>query len=326
MESGADKNQDMIAGGLFGTAIMILMIFLSVYLMSSYGAILFIATPLVAAAVSAFYFTRRHPFEGRAAMGASFFSLLLPAAVLLLLGLEGLICIAMALLPASALVAIGGILGHAAASRLNARPRHLAIIVVCLPLLAGGEAATVAPALNEVVTTIEIDAPPEAVWPHVIAYAELPAPQEWFFRAGIGYPEKVWMEGTGVGATRYCGFSTGTYVEPITHWAPPYRLAFDVTNTPPAMKELSFYEHVHAPHLAQTPRNRRGEFRLVRLPGNRTRLEGSSWYDIEMYPQFYWRWWADAAARAVHERVFAHIKRQAEAPILELAASRCAQD
>jgi hypothetical protein len=79
------------------------------------------------------------------------------------------------------------------------------------------------------------------------------------------------------------------------------------------MKELSFYDDVHAPHLSQTPRNRRGEFRLTRLAGNRTRLEGSTWYDIEMYPQFYWRLWADATVHAVHHRVFNHIKQQAEA-------------
>lgn len=207
---------------------------------------------------------------------------------------------------------ISALIGHTVASRCDINSWHLGIAVLCLPLLAGAEAKTMAPALNKVVTIIEINAPPQAVWPHVIAYAKLSAPQQWVFRAGIGYPEKVWMEGAGAGATRYCGFSTGTYVEPITHWEPPYRLAFDVTNTPPAPKELSIYEHVHAPHLSQTPRNRRGEFRLMPLPGNRTRLEGASWYEIEMYPQFYWRLWADATAHAVHERVFAHIKRQAE--------------
>lgn len=312
METATKKDRTVVVSSLLGTLITYAMVGLGVYGMNTYGVILFIVTPLVAATVSSFYYTRRHPNNGGEAIGVSFLTMLLSMVGMLLLGLEGLLCIVMAAVPAAFLFLIGALIGHAVASRSGARGSHLAIAVICLPLLAGAEAKTVAPALNEVVTTIEIDAPPEAVWPHVIAYAELPAPPEWFFRAGIGYPEKVWMAGTGVGATRYCGFSTGTYVEPITHWEPPHRLAFDVTNTPPAMKELSIYEHVHAPHLAQTPRNRRGEFRLTRLPGNRTRLAGSSWYDIEMYPQFYWRLWADAAAQAVHERVFAHIKRQAE--------------
>ena len=60
-------------------------------------------------------------------------------------------------------------------------------------------------------------------------------------------------------------FSTGAFVEPITAWEPPHRLAFSVQSTPPPMDELSFRE-VTPPHLEGFFVSRRGEFRLEPLP------------------------------------------------------------
>lgn len=313
MKKVSNKVLDRILAIFCGALVGTVMIFFSIYLLATYGAVLFLLTPLVAATLSAFIYRLRQPDEYGWTFTVSYLSLMLPACLLLLTGLEGVICVAMAALPAAIFGFFGTVIGLSAADRFELKSSQLAMVVFVLPLMGGAESATVTPPLNEVVTAIEINAPTEAVWPHVIGYSSLPEPTEWLFRTGIGYPQKVWMEGAGVGATRYCDFSTGTYSEPITRWEPPYRLTFDVTNTPPAMKELSLYDDVHAPHLSQTPRNRRGEFRLTRLAENRTRLEGSTWYDIEMYPQFYWRLWADATVHAVHQRVFNHIKEQAEA-------------
>ena len=39
---------------------------------------------------------------------------------------------------------------------------------------------------------LRIDAPPETVWRHVVAFSELPAPEDWLFRIGIAYPEWDW--------------------------------------------------------------------------------------------------------------------------------------
>src|SRR5262249_48945523 len=139
-----------------------------------------------------------------------------------------------------------------------------------------------------VLSTIEIDAPPSAVWPHVVSFPDLPEERDWYFRLGIACPQRGRIEGHGVGATRYCEFTTGTFVEPITAWEEPTRLAFDVVEQPPAMFELSFYPHVDPPHLHGYLRSKHGEFRLVALEGGRTRLEGRTWYEFDMFPNAYW--------------------------------------
>jgi hypothetical protein len=81
-------------------------------------------------------------------------------------------------------------------------------------------------------------------------------------------------------------------VEPVTAWDEPRRLAFDATGQPAPMFELSPCRHVHPPHLHGYLRSNRGEFRLVPLPGGRTRLEGRTWYEFDMFPQSYRTLWS----------------------------------
>lgn len=79
------------------------------------------------------------------------------------------------------------------------------------------------------------------------------------------------------------------------------------------MHETSPYQSVRAPHLRDGLRSRRGEFRLAALSGGRTRLEGSTWYSVEMAPQAYWGLYSDGLIHAIHERVLAQVEACAEA-------------
>src|SRR4029450_2911510 len=85
---------------------------------------------------------------------------------------------------------------------------------------------------HEVRTGIEIKAPADLVWPHVIAFDPIEEPREMVFRTGVAYPQYARIDGRGVGATRYCVFSTGAFVEPVTHWEVSRRLSFDVVSSP----------------------------------------------------------------------------------------------
>ncbi len=112
---------------------------------------------------------------------------------------------------------------------------------------------------------------------------------------------------------RYCEFSTGAFVEPITTWDKPHRLAFDVTHNPPPMREWSIHANVHPPHLAGFLRSRRGEFRLQALPNGQTRLVGTTWYEHDMWPTSYWQLWSDLIIHNIHTQVLEHIRDLTEA-------------
>lgn len=281
---------------------------------SSYGLWLFVLVPVVQGAATAYVYTRARPDDAGRVFSLAMTSLGVAGLVLLALAWEGLICLVMATPIAAPLALVGAVIGRVAggadaASHRPANPAMLGILLI--PLTATMEPAT-GHAVHEVQTSVVIDASPEQVWPHVIAFSEIPEPSDLAFRAGIAYPVRARIEGTGVGAIRYCEFSTGSFVEPITHWEPGRRLAFDVVSSPAALRELSPYDDISPRHLHGYLRSKRGEFRFVDLGDGRTRLEGSTWYEIEMGPEAYWRVWSDAFIHRIHRRVLEHIKQEVE--------------
>ena len=299
---------------LAGAVLGVVVVALAVYMLRSYGAGLFLALPFVVATVSAYLRVRFEPESS--AFDAAVSGLLAVggiAALCMLVAMEGAICMLMAAPLAIVLGLAGSNVGRLIAQREEGSPRHIGLGLMALPLALMLEPAPGAhPIAREVLTTIEIDAPPDAVWPHVVAFRPLPDPTDWLSRAGIAYPMSARIIGSGVGAVRYCEFSTGAFVEPITAWEPGRRLAFDVTSSPRPLRELSPYVQVDAPHLDDFLRSRRGEFRLIALAGGRTRLEGRTWYELEMAPEGYWRLIADWLIHRIHERVLGHIRREAE--------------
>ncbi|MBI5757732.1 MAG: hypothetical protein HZA46_04365 [Planctomycetales bacterium] len=303
---------------LVGLLATFAMVILSVFVAGSYGATLFFASPLLVSAVTAFAYNRPVPRSLAQTFGLAQLSIVLVGAGLLLFALEGVICIAMAYPLAAVAGAFGCLVGKAIADFTPHQKQMQPLgALLCLPVLAMAEPHLQPLPVREIVTVVEIAAPPEIVWNNVVAFPDLPDGRDWYFRLGIACPERATIDGEGVGATRYCIFSTGTFVEPITVWDKPRRLAFDVTDQPHTMKELSPYRHVHAPHLNGTLRSRRGEFRLIELPGGRTRLEGRTWYEFGMYPQPYWTAWSDSIIHAIHLRVLDHIRALSEASAID---------
>jgi hypothetical protein len=131
-------------------------------------------------------------------------------------------------LPLAVPVALAGAaIGRYIALRTPGPALHAVVVVLALPGLAAVETTVAPPAPREIVSSVEIDAPPAEVWKHVAGFPEITAPPAWYFRLGVAYPVRAVVEGSGVGAVRRFEFSSGTFVEPITVWDEPRRLAFD---------------------------------------------------------------------------------------------------
>ena len=306
------KLRSAFAGVAAGVVAALLMLVVSVFLINRYGGGLFLGAPLILGMVTAFVFNHQHPRTSRATLQVVSAAVLVTGGVFVLFALEGILCMAMTLPLTLPLAVLGAVAGRTIAVRTPAPAAHAWLLLLVLPGLAVVETEPVPAPLHEVVSVVEIDAPPEVAWKHVVSFSELTAPPAWLFRLGVAYPRRARIEGLGVGAVRYCEFSTGPFVEPITAWEEPSRLAFDVASQPRPMAEWSPYRRVHAPHLDDYFRSRRGEFRLVRLPGDRTRLEGRTWYELAMAPQIYWKALADAIISRIHIRVLTHVKALSE--------------
>ena len=297
-----------VQGVAAGVAIGAISLGLYVLLFKTYNAAVFLGTPFSMGAATGYLYNRSGPRPRTAELGL--ITVVIAALATLLFALEGALCIAMALPIALPLGMPGAKIGELiAAERRESKPAT-ALLLLALPLSAVNLNA---PPLREVLTSVEIDAPPAAVWPHVLGFADIDEPPDWFFRLGIAYPQRARLEGKGAGAVRRCEFSTGAFVEPITAWEEPSRLAFDVRSQPPPLHEWSPYRHVHAQHLLDTLQSRRGEFRLIPLPNGRTRLEGRTFYQLAMEPQNYWAFFSDLFIHRIHRRVLAHIAAEVSA-------------
>lgn len=297
-----------IAGTLLGAAVVVLFSSFSIFVIGEYGLSLFAGLPFVNGFVACSLFNKQSQRTLFQSIMLSQLSVAVAAFVLILFAFEGVLCVVMLAPFALILAAIGGYLGW---YLLNGDSLAVPLAILLLPLLAIAEPKQDAP-LREVKSSIIVEAPPSKVWKQVVTFSELPPIAQWFFKLGIAYPVRARLEGEGVGAIRYCEFSTGPFVEPITRWDEPERLSFDVVAQPPTMEEWSFYEHVNAPHITESLKSRRGEFRLVELDNGRTRLEGSTWYTQDLKPYWYWYQWSDFLIHAIHSRVLKHIKAETE--------------
>ena len=281
--------------------------------LEKYGSALFVALPVLIGLIAGWRINRDEFLGYRAGLGAAFLAAQVTFALMVFLALEGIVCIAMLWPLGTTMICFGSLLGTAIASMDRPSVGTVSSVALVFPLFTVAEmSAEPELPLYEVVTEIQIDAPPESVWPNVVGFSELPPPQDWVLKAGIATPMRARIEGEGPGAIRYCEFTTGDFVEPITIWNPPHRLAFDVTSQPPAMEEWSPWEEVYAPHIEDTMISRRGEFLLQQTDDGGTLLRGTTWYTLDLHPGIYWKLWSDPVVQRIHRRVLKHIKTLSE--------------
>jgi hypothetical protein len=281
----------------------------------SYGWSLFLSIPFCMGLFSTLLYGAREPRTSRESIGVALLSVTIAGVALLAVAVEGVICLAMAAPIAYVAAALGGMIGHSVAVLGAHRPTaSLCLAVLLVPMSNAIEHAAhhVAP-MYQVQSSIEIAAPPSAVWQKVVAFSAIPPPHEMIFRAGVAYPIRAEITGHGAGAVRRCVFSTGPFVEPIEVWDEPKLLRFAVTENPAPLNELSPYGNIETPHLHGYFVSRQGQFALTELPGGRTRLEGTTWYTDAIWPSAYWRIWSDYIVHRIHMRVLARIKLEAEA-------------
>ena len=289
--------------------------FVSISLLSGigqdYGWGFFVGLPFAMGLSSAVTYGHHEKRSVKTCIGIALLTLAFSFFLLLALAIEGILCLFMAAPIALPLAALGGWIGYLIQNRPPRFNPSIALFLATFFLMGFEESTLPQPPLFSVRSEVTVNAPPQKVWSNVVTFSDLPPSDDWLFDLGIACPTCATIEGTGVGAIRYCNFTTGPFVEPITVWDEPHVLAFDVTKQPPPMKELSPYD-IHPPHLDGHLQSKRGEFRLERINGDKTRLIGTTWYKHNMWPAFYWKIWSDFLIGRIHDRVLQHVKNLSE--------------
>ncbi len=277
-----------LAIGIFaGTALIVAAVAVSAVTTGAYGWGLFVATPFLVGLITGFLVNRGGVRSVNETAGAVAAAGVLGTLALLMLALEGLMCIVLIVPLAGGLAMIGGVIGRAAAKRL-VDPRQPFYSVALLPLIFLLDAAMPPELPIATRAAITIDAPPEAVWASLTADRPVREKPGLVGLAGLAYPVAARIAGEGAGAHRHGVFSTGTADERITVWQPGRALAFRVVRQPPAMEEMSPYRKLQTPHLVGTFDTGETRFDLQPLPGARTRLTVRAGHVLRIDPVLYW--------------------------------------
>jgi hypothetical protein len=285
---------------------VLLLAALALMLRGNYGWTLFVVLPVIAGALGTCIV--KPATAGRAA-GTGAMIGAVGCGLFFLLGVEGLICVLMALPIMVPLATIGSLLAYWAGAM--SRPKRPTAICLLLPVSLFYDASS-KPPVYSVTTSMVVNAAPERVWKYVTAFPDIQAQRDWVLRTGFAYPMRTRIDGSGVGVRRNCDLSTGSVEERVVIWDEPRLLRFEVTATPPAMTELGLYGPIHPKHLDGYYIAKQGQFALSPLPGGRTLVVGTSWYQHGLWPAEYWRLWTDVVVHHVHQRVLEHIRVLAE--------------
>jgi uncharacterized membrane protein YhaH (DUF805 family) len=299
-------------GVIAGIGLTLFAVAVGALVFRSYGFGMFVISPFVVGATTGYFANRHGEIDASRSVHLVLCATALGGIALIGFALEGAVCIVMAA-PLGVVAALaGGALGRGIALSTKRSPAETVSAVALLPLVFALESAFPPTASFDTSETIVVEAPPELVWRAIIQMAPMDAPPALPFRLGVAYPLGGEIIGEGVGAVRRGEFSTGTAIEQVTEWIAQRKLTFVVLNDVPSMRELSPYQHVHAPHVVGYFRTTSTSFELLPQPGGQTQIVERTSHELKLDPVFYW---LPLARWMVHEnnaRVLAHIRDQAE--------------
>lgn len=300
-----------------GIAITVVVTFLlgllSIWFMEEYGWTIFFLIPLLIGFMPPFIIAQTREITLFEAYRYSFITFGIVILCLLIFAIEGLICIAMAAPFGALAVWLGSYLGFISSRKGKWNNKNVTSVIVLFSIgFMSFDAVNEPTSLTPVTTEVIIDAPIEEVWHNVVTFNKIDEPTDWIFKTGIAYPTDATIEGSGVGAMRYCNFTTGSFVEPITNWQEPNLLQFDVIEQPAPMSEFNPFWDIHPKHLDGYFMSHKGQFKLTKLGENKTKLEGTTWYTVDITPEFYWSMWSDFIIHRIHNRVLNHIRKASE--------------
>ncbi|WP_260597426.1 hypothetical protein [Sphingomonas endolithica] len=268
-------------------------------------------TPLLVGITTGFLANRRTVMSSGRTRLVVLAAAALGTVALVMFALEGAMCILLAAPLGAVAAMIGGAIGRAIARTRQSGNQPL-MGVALLPALFAIEAA-IPPAVP--ITgraTIDIDAPPSAVWDALTSSAPIAVGPGLIGATGLAYPVRGRLLGAGVGAIRLGEFSTGIAREQVTQWVPGRRLAFVVLRQPPAMEEMSPYRRVYAPHVREYFDTGETPFSLIPLPSGGNRLGITSVHLLHIDPVLYWQPIAQLAIRLNLSRVLDDVRIKAE--------------
>lgn len=264
------------------------------------GVVLFFGLPFITGLVTGIVTRGKELVFASLAIAALMFT-----ATLVMMGLEGWVCVLMSAPFVAVGLAAGAFTGMIVGNILESLGvKHLAtlLMVVILPFFLIGarkieEPSRRTPRVETFANTLTTDAPRELVWNQLKTFDRIEGTKGLLMRIGLPVPVSCTMSGEGVGATRTCYFEQGHIAERVTEWNPPSSMKLEITEFDvPGRPWLSFQD---------------ASYELTTESGH-TVVTRKTTIVSRLSPAWYWRPLEKIGVETEHEYLFAEVKRRIE--------------
>ena len=286
----------MILGTAVGVSVALLGYLMIVQGGGSYGLVIFFLLPILVGYSVALIVRRAD-----ALLVCLIVVGVLSSLFLIVTGLEGYICVAMAVPVMLPGMVLGACIGYAIRfDRIDHRKPPL-VLLRSFPVLIAAEQFE-RPFRNATqpatfTTTRLIDASPETTWNCLTELPELSGPKPFLLVIGLPVPTHCTLKTQELGGERICVFDQGLMKQRVTKWEPAKRLQVEVTEcTLPGRLWLDFVDAGY--ELTPT--------------SSGTQVTRTSSIGSRLYPRWYWRPFEDWAVTSEHNYVLDNIQRRAE--------------
>lgn len=231
-------------------------------------------------------------------------------------GLEGTICLIMAVPIYLPLASLGGIVTGTMLDIVNPNKLNSLALssLLLLPFIAGGieEQFSLPEEIRQVDTSIIIEASPAQVWKNIARIPKITEPQEsFFYYMGFPRPVEATLSKEAVGGIREAKFEKGLmFIETITEWEPDKKLTFTIRSEPEKTPLTTLDSHIVVG--GRYFDTLLGEYDIEKLSENRVVLKLFSRYRLSTRFNFYAEIWSDFLMRDIQKNILNVLKMRIE--------------
>lgn len=233
--------------------------------------------------------------------------------ILIAFGLEGAICIIMAI-PFIAFAMLIGFMIGAVIGALDER-RYTGSVLIFLLFInpASYIFDTYAKPIQDTVTTeIIINSSREKVWKLLSTKILFNDPEYILFEKGVSYPKSIELMNKNGKMMYQCHTNNDKINLNIDEFVKNEKVKFSLLNQTVPMKEMTPYEEIDAKHLHNYFIVDYGQISLEKINENKTKIIATTQYSYRIAPKWYWKKWSNYILDKMQYQVLNSIKTQSE--------------
>ncbi len=257
------------------------------------GVGLFVSTPLTVGVVAGLISTWRQMWM------MMWVLLAVPSVVLVFVGIEGLLCVAMAAPLLAIMLALGYWFGYLIRRfRENRAPKHfhaIAWLPLAVFLISSGTERLlgIEPTQNQSSTSIIVAAPPAQAFAAIVHVDTVRAAPTWLHQLGLPLPLASHLDTLALGARRTCYLTDGIIAERITELDAPHSVSLDMggASMGRAWLQLEQDDYLFEPTIS-----------------GGTRITHTTHFKSQLRPRIYWAIVERYTVAAQHRIVFNNLQ------------------